>query len=511
MNDRDLVEALRARDPGALAALYDTYADDLYAYASAMLGSPDSAQVTLRDTLIAAEAHIETLSDPARLRPWLYALAHGECLRRRAVPPDFSAQDTAESAAVPGGDLRRVAVGAVGALPDDEREVLELLVRHSIAESDLAAVLGVPPARADELRDAARTRLQDLVTVEILTSGTAQDCPDRTRVLADGPDEEVRERLVEHAVHCPICGPYRERQVSVAKVFSLLPRPVLPETLRVRVMSCFIDPELVPYRKFVARRTGLLDGDGFPVSETKGDGRRPRLLAGAVAAVAMAVAALVLVSALSRGEGLSQTAYGVLPASSPAEATARITTAGGTPPRTAPPDPTPTGPVREHVPAITLPVVARPDARVPVRPATPPGSAVRTSRPAPAPRTPSPRPAPTAPTPSPPVHTTPPGPTPAPTATAPPTSPQPTAAPTVPPPTGHRPRPPRRRPPDRPAPTAGHQHRPAPTPCRRTPPPAATPPAQSSSTTAPAPRPPGKGERPWPEGRGRGGEARAGR
>ncbi|MEV4185448.1 hypothetical protein AB0J28_28905 [Streptosporangium canum] len=42
-----------------------------------MLGGPDGAQVALRDTLIAAEAHVHALADPGRLVTWLYAPARG--------------------------------------------------------------------------------------------------------------------------------------------------------------------------------------------------------------------------------------------------------------------------------------------------------------------------------------------------------------------------------------------------------------------------------------------------
>ncbi|WP_181871324.1 RNA polymerase sigma factor [Sphaerisporangium album] len=488
MNDSVLVEALRARDPGALAALYDDYAEGLHAYASLMLGSPDGAQVALRDTLIAAEAHIEALADPGRLRAWLYALARGESLRRRSVPP--AAQDDPEAGASDersDGDLRRVAINAVAALPDDEREVLELLTRHAIPEEELPHVLGTTPARAGELHRDACSRLQDLVATEVLARDPAQECPDRRGILADFTevlDDETRERLIEHAGHCPVCGPYRERQVSATKVFDLLPRPVLPQTLRVRVMSCFIDPELVPYRQFVARRTGLLDADGFPLQEIKGSRWRPQVLAGAVAAVAMALAALVLVSALNdRDDRLAQAVYGAFPPSSSASGVAPP--AGVVPGRAG--SAKPLGPKAEEeargrteLPGAAVPVgVVRPDARVSVRPA---GGV--SPRPAPVPSRPAPVPPP-APRPS--VSTIP---FPPPPLTAPPSRP-PASAPTVVPPTappwmGH-PRPPRPRPPVRPAPTSSHQHRPSHT--ATTPAPSVPPPADPS-VPPPAPPPP---------------------
>ncbi|WP_170317361.1 sigma-70 family RNA polymerase sigma factor, partial [Acrocarpospora corrugata] len=272
MNDRVLVEALRDRDPGALAALYDSYAESVYRFCWAMLGSPDGAQVALRDTLIAAEAHIQSLADPEQLRPWLFALARGECARRRM--PGFVITDDTDPAGVtvpgePGDtDLRVTAWNATQLLSPEDREILELSTRHGLSGPDLAATLGRSVRQAETLRDAATERLRDAVTAEVLAGQGPHDCPRRARILEGGElSPETREQLIRHIARCETCRPHRDRQISAAKVFALLPAAALPDTLRVRVMSCFIDPELVPYRKYVARRVGTLDPAGFPIAE----------------------------------------------------------------------------------------------------------------------------------------------------------------------------------------------------------------------------------------------------
>jgi DNA-directed RNA polymerase specialized sigma24 family protein len=481
MNDSVLVEALRARDPGALAALYDSHADSVYRYAWAVLESPDSAQVALRDTLIAAEAHVHALADPERLRVWLYALARGECVRRRSVVPSAGGEETASGGQAvpeaPDGDLRLVAVNAVGALPRDEREILDLLTRHAIPEHELSTVLGITAAEADRLRQDACGRLQALVTTEILARNAAHDCPGRAEIISGFTgdlDEETRERLLQHLEHCTACAPHLERQVSAAKVFNLLPQPLLPETLRVRVMSCFIDPELVPYRRFVARRTGLLNSDGFPVRGTKGDRRWPQGLAGAVAAVAMVLGAIVLYSALRAADDpLPRSGYGALPA--PPASPAGGTPAGADPTRH-PAALTPVAGGTPSVPAASPGSVVPPIAVIRLGTGVPiPPALVATPSPSRSTHAGTPRPAPS----SSPLPTPPP---------APPTD-SPTVVPPTPPAT---PTEPPGEPSGEPTPTASHQHDPAPTPCpskpRRTPP--ATPsPSRAgdpSSTLAPS-------------------------
>src|SRR5690606_31166171 len=92
MNDRGLVDALRARDANALAELYDKYAESVYRYCWTLTGGPDGAQVALRDTMLAVEARIHAPTDPARFKVWLYALARGECLRRRSAAAPAAAE-----------------------------------------------------------------------------------------------------------------------------------------------------------------------------------------------------------------------------------------------------------------------------------------------------------------------------------------------------------------------------------------------------------------------------------
>ncbi|WP_182887963.1 hypothetical protein [Microbispora sp. H10885] len=314
MNDGVLVEALRARDPGALSALYDTYAEGLYRYCRALLAGPDAAQVALRDTLIAAEALVGSLADPGMLRPWLYALARGECVRRR-TPGEEGGQEpgatpvpTAPFPRAGDGegdtDLRLAAGGAVAALSAEDREVLELVARHDMDTGDLAAVLGTGDRYARALLDAATERLRETVTAEILARRASHDC-ERAAAILQGLSGELtpqtRGQLTRHIARCETCARHRVRQVSPAKVFSLLPRVALPETLRVRVLSSFIDPELVPYRRYVAKRVGGLSAAGFPRAGARREGRLAQAVAGAVAAVA-AVATIALVFAQFAGD-----------------------------------------------------------------------------------------------------------------------------------------------------------------------------------------------------------------
>jgi DNA-directed RNA polymerase specialized sigma24 family protein len=93
VTDGALAAALVDGDPDGLARTCRIYADRLYTYCYGLLGDPDLAADALHDSLLLASQFAGRLADRHRLRPWLYALARNECLRRtgnrlrHAVPP----------------------------------------------------------------------------------------------------------------------------------------------------------------------------------------------------------------------------------------------------------------------------------------------------------------------------------------------------------------------------------------------------------------------------------------
>ncbi|MEU8341908.1 sigma-70 family RNA polymerase sigma factor [Spirillospora sp. NPDC048832] len=267
MNDHLLVEALRARDPSAPAAVYDAHARRLYAYCWFQLRCRDTAQVALRDTFIVAEAHIGRLRDPHRFRAWLYAIARLECARHmplRDKTPDMPVASHDQEDV----DRRITAWQAVLALRPTSREILELSIRHRLPVPDLAAVMGLSLKDAQDALELARAELEDALVAEILLQQGPYGCGRRALLLRERGGEsghELSGRLRRHAEVCSVCGSHCPRSVSAKKVYGLLPDARPAAELRLRVMSCFLDPELVGYRLFVATRVTEFASDGFPV------------------------------------------------------------------------------------------------------------------------------------------------------------------------------------------------------------------------------------------------------
>src|SRR5260370_39651235 len=99
MEDSEVVAAIVAGDRAGLAEAYDRYAMPLYAYCRSMLREPADAADAVQDTFLVAIAKLRGLRDPGRLRPWLYAVARNECLRRLRAGVATSA--LAEAADIP--------------------------------------------------------------------------------------------------------------------------------------------------------------------------------------------------------------------------------------------------------------------------------------------------------------------------------------------------------------------------------------------------------------------------
>ncbi|WP_283139269.1 RNA polymerase sigma factor [Rhizohabitans arisaemae] len=281
MNDRVLVEALRARDPGALAVLYHSYAEGVYGYCRFILGDVDAARTALRDTLIVAESKIHLLAEPRLLRAWIHALARAECARHGGEPPRPAPFST--------GGPPQIARNAVLSLPLADREVLDLVTRRGVALADLGRVLGLGPRQARYRWSTAKARLRDSVAAELLVRRGAAGCAPCERVVAG----LVRDRAqLARRVHgCDACGRRKSGSVSVAKVFATLPEERISADLRMRILDGFTDPGLAPYRSEVAGRSGPFDSGGFPVAAVS---RWPRAV-GSVLAAAVVALLMVLV------------------------------------------------------------------------------------------------------------------------------------------------------------------------------------------------------------------------
>ncbi|MFD9504743.1 hypothetical protein [Streptomyces sp. NPDC060035] len=306
------------------SARYEPYLDGLFTYCLSVLCDHEAATEALGAVLAIAERQDGRCPAAEEERKsWLYALARWMCLRtlteqkrvrqahRRPAgqPPPApapAAGGTPEEAVTPGpaespvAEARRRELAqlawpeAAGTTPE-QREALELAVRHRLPPRAVAAVLGLEPATARELLAAAvceveRTRAA-LAVVETGNCPTVARLTGTHRVLLSAV---LRRELVRHVDDCPRCrraaeragatGPWPGATVTPATALTVLeaPRP------SVRVA-------LVHARRSRAG-TPRFGRTGFPLDPKDHAARRDRLRARVVttAVVATVVAAPVI-------------------------------------------------------------------------------------------------------------------------------------------------------------------------------------------------------------------------
>jgi RNA polymerase sigma factor (sigma-70 family) len=248
MDDSEVVAAIVAGDPAGLGEAYDKYAVPLYAYCRSMLREPADAADAVQDTFLVAAYKLAGLRDPGKLRPWLYAVARNECLRRlRGGNVTFGLDEAAElpgdsidaAAATEQSDLRELIRDAIDGLNPSERDVIELSLGHALEGDDLAATLGVSRNHAHALLSRARSQFERSLGALIVARTGRHACLALQGML-DGWDGRMtvlmRKRISRHIDHCGICGERKRRELSPAMLAVGAPLAALLPAFREQVL-----------------------------------------------------------------------------------------------------------------------------------------------------------------------------------------------------------------------------------------------------------------------------------
>ncbi len=381
--DADLARAAAAGDRSAFAGIYDRYADRLHDYCVGMLRDRDDAADCVQDAFCTAATRLNQLRDADKLRPWLYAIARNEALRRlRDRHRETVSDDLPETVSQePGPDtlaarteLADLISDAAGGLSDRDRSILELTYRHGLDGPDLAEALNVSPVNATKmvqrLRDTVERSLGALLVARRIRN-TGRGCAELAMVL-DGWDGHftvlMRKRIARHIEACPTCHDDRQHLVSPVALLGAAPAFIpAPEWLRERTLNEIeLTPSTtpIPPEKPVpeAASSGGSGSGGAIASPAPvvdaGGGRRRRVLMAVGLLAATLIASLGLsfmwmqqqksVTVVpvdvkdSKSATATPTATPSNPIPAPPSATPTSTTPAPVPPSAEPPIPTPT-------------------------------------------------------------------------------------------------------------------------------------------------------------------------
>ena len=155
VDDRALVDAVRAGDREALGTLVALETRAVYRTSLRILGRPEDAEDVTQETFVAAIRAIRSFRGDGPIRAWLLRIATRQAFRRLAARrPTANVDDvderlTADSrdeptrilvAAERRDDVRR----AVGALPEPYREVVALRFFGELSLAEVADATGRP-------------------------------------------------------------------------------------------------------------------------------------------------------------------------------------------------------------------------------------------------------------------------------------------------------------------------------------------------------------------------------
>nr|WP_079110628.1 hypothetical protein [Streptomyces roseifaciens] len=284
---------------------YDPHLDGLFTYCLSVLCEHDAATAALGEALALAEKRAERApADEELRRSWLYALARWACLRRLVAPEDPDAPGS-EPPAPP--DSYRRAELALLAWPEaagttaEQREALELAVRHGLTAPEVAAVLGLETDAARALMSSAACEVERTRTaLAVVESGR---CPVVARFTGDTQvllGAALRRELVRHVDDCADCRRTAERSTAgepwPGTAASSAPLPLLQAPRAAAYAAMLSAVSAGRQRGAQAPAAPRFDRRGYPVDPKDRTARRSRLRSRAVTTtvVATVIAAPVL-------------------------------------------------------------------------------------------------------------------------------------------------------------------------------------------------------------------------
>ncbi|MFH8349097.1 sigma-70 family RNA polymerase sigma factor [Streptomyces sp. NPDC018045] len=232
---------------------YEPHLDGLFTYCLSVLCEHDAATAVLGEVLAVAERHHgRRPPDPGLYRSWLYALARWACLRRltdraqdggpdrepagapRAGAPAGTGTTYGTGASsglgtAPGGgpsgesadaarqrrELAALAWPEAAGTTPEQREALELSVRHRLSPEEVAAVLGGDTDATRALLAAAACEVERTrAALAVVEFGR---CPDVAQLAADTQmllGVALRRELVRHVDDCAECRRTAERATA---------------------------------------------------------------------------------------------------------------------------------------------------------------------------------------------------------------------------------------------------------------------------------------------------------
>jgi RNA polymerase sigma factor (sigma-70 family) len=236
MDDAQLVVAARVGDRNAYAAIYDRYADRIHDFCASMLRNRADAADALQETFVVAFDAIDDLAEPARLRSWLYAIAHRsvrDSIDRQGTPFFTADTDLVPTVGAPSEPLSRAELAefiweASGSLDLADRILLDLHQRQGLEGRDLAGASGMAGPQLDARLPRLEAQVERSLGALLVARTGRRSCPDLSAILSHLEDlpPDFRDRVTAHVDDCERCN--SRRRIAPNPLTLLVATPLAP-------------------------------------------------------------------------------------------------------------------------------------------------------------------------------------------------------------------------------------------------------------------------------------------
>jgi RNA polymerase sigma-70 factor (ECF subfamily) len=222
--DERLIEAARNGDRAALSRLLEEMAPLVHRFGLRMCRHQADAEDVLQDTLISIADHLKEFEGRASLASWVFMLARSACARRRRglknrphLPEEAAGERAAQEhdnpeAAADRGELRTQLERALGALSEEQREVLLLRDMEGLSAPEVASALNLSVEAVKSRLHRARASLREALAglERVAPKQPGPNCPDVlaafSRKLEGELGSEDCAAMEQHLESCPACS-----------------------------------------------------------------------------------------------------------------------------------------------------------------------------------------------------------------------------------------------------------------------------------------------------------------
>lgn len=171
VEEEQLLERARAGDRGAFRSIVDRYGPAVRRYLQDALGDVAAADEATQETFVRAHGRLGTLRNSARLRAWLFGIAHRvfleQCRARKSARghADVAELEPIDIAPSPelellGREADAVLGAALARLGEERRSALLLRLDHDLSYESIAEEMEWPLAKVKNEIHRARLQLR---------------------------------------------------------------------------------------------------------------------------------------------------------------------------------------------------------------------------------------------------------------------------------------------------------------------------------------------------------------